>query len=355
MSAVHAASASSQSQVTATPIRSEQSGTSAGFAALLGISDVTTAEGAQSGQYWFDLYDQLKELADMEDWQFDSDQSLMSQLPPDGQFRVVELTNHFGGEIREQLLAMMRRADGLQSVDVQLGQQHRPQALFQSQLPQDTLNFSQAMERIISNAMVPVRPEMHNPELLAQMQRGAQSPQSFMTMQNLQAGIAPTVTTEAAANTHAITNSHLVEWSAVKVDENKQQWGQQMMSVLKDRVQMQMSQDISHARIRLDPPHLGALELSVRVDGSKVQIQVLANDPALREAIQQSAERLRHDLESKELLGSQVSVDVGDHSEPQYQDTQAETLENIMVAESDWHSSTFQSSGLEDHRVTRLV
>ncbi|MGF1698114.1 flagellar hook-length control protein FliK [Vibrio lamellibrachiae] len=350
MSAVHAASASSQSQVTATPIRSENSGSSAGFAALLGISDVTTAEGAQSGQYWFDLYDQLKELADMEDWQFDSDQSLMSQLPPDGQFRVVELTNHFGGEIREQLLAMMRRADGLQSVDVQLGQQHRPQVLAQSQLPQDTLNFSQAMERIISNAMVPVRPEMHNPELLAQMQRGAQSPQSFMTMQNLQAGIAPIAPTEAAANA-----SHLVEWSAVKVDENKQQWGQQMMSVLKDRVQMQMSQDISHARIRLDPPHLGALELSVRVDGSKVQIQVLANDPALREAIQQSAERLRLELESKELMGSQVSVDVGDHGESQYQDTQAETLENIMVAESDWHASTFQSSGLEDHRITRLV
>ena len=204
------------------------------------------------------------------------------------------------------------------------------------------------MERILSNAMVPMRPEMHNPELLAQMQRGAPSPQSFLTMQNLQAAVAPT---EAA--TH---NGQLVEWSAVKVDENKQQWGQQMVSVLKDRVQMHMSQDITHARIRLDPPHLGALELSVKVDGSKVHIQVLANDPALREAVQQSADRLRAELESKELLGSQVSVDVGEHDgEPHYQDPQAETLETLTVAESDWHSSTLRSSGLEDHRITRLV
>lgn len=128
-----------------------------------------------------------------------------------------------------------------------------------------------------------------------------------------------------------------------------------MTAVLKDRVQMQMSQDVSHARIRLDPPHLGALELSVRVDGSKVQIQVLANDPALREAIQQSADRLRQELEGRELMGSQVSVDVGEHGDAQFQDTQAETLENIMVAESDWHDSTLQSSGLDDHRITRLV
>ncbi|MCK6263343.1 flagellar hook-length control protein FliK [Vibrio sp. ZSDE26] len=336
-----------------TPMRSSNAELGLDFSELLGLGEVATPGGGEQGQYWFDLYDQLKELAEMEDWQFNSEQSLISQLPPDGQFRVVDLANHFGGEVREQLLSMMRRSDGLQSVDVQLGQHHRPQALAHSQQPQETLSFSQAMERIISNAMVPVRPEMHNPELLAQLQRGSQSPQSFMTMQNLQAGITTAAPTEAAANTHA--NSQLVEWSPVKVDANKQLWGQQMTAVLKDRVQMQMSQDVSQARIRLDPPHLGALELSVRVDGSKVQIQVLANDPALREAIQQSAERLRLELESKELMGSQVSVDVGEHGDAQYQDTQAESLEKIMVAESDWRDSTFQSSGLEDHRITRLV
>lgn len=356
MSAIHASSTSGQSSAQANqtkampnPAGYEQSSSVSGFAELLGIAEVAQPINGEEGQYWFDLYDQLKELAEMEDWQFDGEQPLMSQLPPEGQYRVVELANQFGGQVREQLLAMMRSADGLKSVDVQLGQLNRAQPLATMNLPQETLNFSQAMERIISNAMVPVRPEMHNPELLAQLQRGAPSPQSFMTMQNLQAAIAPTEVASTASN------AQLVEWSAVKVDENKQQWGQQMLSVLKDRVQMQMNQDISHARIRLDPPHLGALELSVRVDGNKVQVQVLANDPALREAIQQNADRLRLELESKDLMGTQVSVDVGEHNGQQYQDTQAETLENIMVAESDWQDSTFRASGQEDHRITRLV
>ncbi|QIA64524.1 hypothetical protein GT360_13945 [Vibrio astriarenae] len=316
------------------------------FAELLGIGDIPSDESA--GEYWFDLYDQLKQLAEQEDWQFDADKPFLAQLPPEGQFRVISMVSQFDGQVQQQVLQMMRRADGLQSVDVQLGQTQQSLSshhLASAQGEQQTLNFTQALERMMANAMVPVRPEHNNPELL-QAVKSAQMTNASMMMQSSNfASTAPQATTQAN-HTHA-------EWAPIKVDENKQAWGQQMLSVLKDRVQMQMNQDVSQARIRLDPPHLGTLELAVRVDNNKVHVQLFASDPTLREAISQQAERLRFDLESKQLAGASVNVDVSD--QPQEEHSEDPQYQQEIVAQSDWHESTLELSGHNDHRITRLI
>ncbi|MGR5413762.1 flagellar hook-length control protein FliK [Vibrio astriarenae] len=322
------------------------------FAELLGISDVTT--DSEAGEYWFDLYDQLKHLAEQEGWQFDAGQPFLAQLPPEGQFRVISMVSQFDDQVQQQVLQMMRRADGLHSVDVQLGQMQQSlsnTALSNANGEQHTLNFSQAVERMMANAMVPVRPEHNNPELLQAVKPGSMANISMLMTQSanfISTAIDPLVDVQ---HTQAQTTAR-AEWAPIKVDENKQAWGQQMLSVLKDRVQMQMNQDVSQARIRLDPPHLGTLELAVKVDNSKVHVQLFASDPTLREAISQQAERLRFDLESKQLAGASVDVDVSDH--PQ-EDSDEPRFEQEVVAQSNWHESTLQSSGQDDHRITRLI
>ncbi|MGL6315319.1 flagellar hook-length control protein FliK [Vibrio sp. WXL103] len=309
------------------------------FAELLGITELPST---QEGEYWFDLYDQLKHLAEQEDWQFNQDEPFWTQLTPEGQFRVISIASQFDGEVQQQLVQMMRRADGLQSVDVMLGQAGHKQTMSSTQGEHHMLNFSQAVERMMANAMVPVRPEFNNPELL----------QPANNQASLSMLMAQTGNFASTAQTSGEVQSTQAEWAPIKVDENKQAWGQQMLSVLKDRVQMQMNQDISQARIRLDPPHLGTLELSVKVENHKVHVQLFASDPTLREAISSQAERLRTDLETKQLAGASVDVDVSD--QPQEQDEPLFASEHV-IAESNWEDSTLLTTGPEDHRITRII
>ena len=101
---------------------------------------------------------------------------------------------------------------------------------------------------------------------------------------------------------------------------------------------MQSSQNIKQAHIRLDPPDLGKLELTVRIDGDKLSVQLNASNPAVRDALMQSSERLRMNLSTQHSGGVEVNVGQGD-SQRQQQDAQEETIlagrRNLMESESD--------------------
>lgn len=128
------------------------------------------------------------------------------------------------------------------------------------------------------------------------------------------------------------------EWSPVKLSSPQSQWGQQLVDTLKERVEMQSSQNIKQAHIRLDPPDLGKLELTVRIDGDKLSVQLNASNPAVRDALVQSSERLRMNLSTQHSGGVEVNVGQGD-SQRQQQDAQEETIlagrRNLMTSESD--------------------
>ena len=325
------------------------------FASLLGMGaekEATVAKVEDDNPYWFDLYDHLKGLAEGEDWVFSSAHPFMEQLPPEGQFRLINITNELSGDVREQLLGMMRRADGLQSVSVQMGQAQPgiPDYLAAGGTAQgESLSFDQAIERVISNAMTPVRQESTNPVLLQQLAQA----NGFTTL-SLQD--APNVVSAVESQSNHPATSR-AEWAPVRMAENQQQWGQQLVSVLKERVQMHLNQDVQHARIRLDPPHLGSLELSVKMENNKIQVHIAAADPALREAAQQGAERLRAELEGKQLAGAMVDVDVSDQSQQQAFEQPAEnSLVMQPIAEgADWHDSTDLLSKADQYRLTRMV
>lgn len=103
------------------------------------------------------------------------------------------------------------------------------------------------------------------------------------------------------------------EWSPVALPmDQSAQWGQQLVDTLKERVEMQVHQQVKQAHIRLDPPELGKLDLTVRVEGERVTVQLNAAHPAVREALIQSTERLRMALAPHHSGGVDVNVGQGE-------------------------------------------
>lgn len=122
------------------------------------------------------------------------------------------------------------------------------------------------------------------------------------------------------------------QWAPARLGENPAQWGQQLVEVLRDKVEMQVNHQIKQAHIRLDPPELGRLELTVRMEGDKLSVQLNAASPAVRDALIQSMERLRMSLAPHHAGGVEVNVGQGGEQERR----QAWQQDEILAGRREW-------------------
>lgn len=146
----------------------------------------------------------------------------------------------------------------------------------------------------------------------------------------------------------AATPAQGAEWAAVRVDTSSGKWGEQMMQVLQDRVTLQAQQNLQEAKIRLDPPELGKLDLLVRVEGDRLSVQINANTAATREALMQVSERLRTELQEQNFVHVDVNVGSDQGQERQaHEGAQEET--NIFVARDTNAFQTHTTTNYSEH------
>ena len=125
-------------------------------------------------------------------------------------------------------------------------------------------------------------------------------------------------------------------WANVQMDASQGKWGEQMLQVLQDRVTLQATQNLQEARIRLDPPDLGKLDLVVRVDGERLNVQINANHAAVRDALVQVSERLRAELQQQQFVHVDVNVGTGDQGQASYsQAQQDESYQPVILGAND--------------------
>ncbi|MFV0575290.1 MAG: flagellar hook-length control protein FliK [Vibrio sp.] len=89
---------------------------------------------------------------------------------------------------------------------------------------------------------------------------------------------------------------------------------QKLHSIVADKLSVQISAKTPTATIRLDPPNLGRIDMAVRFDNDKLQIQIAATSQSTRESIQMTADRLRTELVNQNFLNVEVSVTADDSS-----------------------------------------
>lgn len=108
------------------------------------------------------------------------------------------------------------------------------------------------------------------------------------------------------------TAASIHEWAPVTVEPgNKATLGAQLVVALKDKVELQLNQDVQQARIKLDPPEMGRLELSIRLDGDRLHVHITASQGAVRDALIAQADKLRSDLLPHHSGGVEVNVGQG--------------------------------------------
>ncbi|MEH0714971.1 flagellar hook-length control protein FliK [Vibrio owensii] len=157
-----------------------------------------------------------------------------------------------------------------------------------------------------------------------------------------------TATHSNPASPLAATQAQGAEWAAVRVDTSSGKWGEQMMQVLQDRVTLQAQQNLQEAKIRLDPPELGKLDLLVRVEGDRLSVQINANTAATREALMQVSERLRTELQEQNFVHVDVNVGSDQGQERQAHDGAQEEA-NIFAARETNAFQTHTTTNYSEH------
>lgn len=153
--------------------------------------------------------------------------------------------------------------------------------------------------------------------------------------------------TQVNASSAATTVVNAPEWASVRIDTQAGKWGEQMLQVLHDRVTLQAQQHLQEAKIRLDPPDLGKLDLVVRVEGDRLSVQINANAAATREALMQVSDRLRAELQSQNFV--HVDVNVGaDQGGQRQSSSQDEAATHPIFAARDTGDEPFTAS-LSEH------
>lgn len=174
--------------------------------------------------------------------------------------------------------------------------------------------------------------------------QGTPSATASAALQNLST---TTSQTQHTAGTNPASASG-AEWAAVKVDPQSGKWGEQMLSILHDRVTLQAQQHLQEAKIRLDPPELGKLDLMVRVDGDKLNVQIHASSTATREALMQVSDRLRTELQNQNFMHVDVNV-ASDHQNKGHSYTGQEDEATIFASRSDHHPDDNHTSVTSEH------
>lgn len=158
--------------------------------------------------------------------------------------------------------------------------------------PESKLDFAKLMEAAKTSAR-------ETP--LANVEQALAQTKTTATTTALEAGIRPL---EAQAS----VNRGFVVQTGVPASLGQPRWGE----AVGERVLWLAAQNISSAELRLDPPELGPMQVKITIQNDQASVSFSSPHLAVREALDQSAARLRDMFNAQGL--DLVDVDVSDQS-----------------------------------------
>jgi len=94
----------------------------------------------------------------------------------------------------------------------------------------------------------------------------------------------------------------------IKLNGPAQQWQEPLREALGERLQTQIGRNSEHATIRLDPPMLGRIEISIRHTAGALQVNVTASNSEVLRQLQGIGENMRSDLAQRQFTDVAVNI-----------------------------------------------
>ncbi|CNH68239.1 flagellar hook-length control protein FliK [Yersinia kristensenii] len=120
--------------------------------------------------------------------------------------------------------------------------------------------------------------------------------------------------------------------SQLTLAANQKEWSQQLHNVLGERLQMQVENKVQHATIRLDPPDMGKIDISVHMEGGKLQVHINASQGDVYRALQQSCAELRQTLTGQNSTAVEVQISANSQQQQQRQQQNQQAHADILAA-----------------------
>jgi len=156
----------------------------------------------------------------------------------------------------------------------------------------------------------------------------------------------------APAQTVGATPQALVDRPTISLDTpvGHSRWGQDF----NQRVQWAVNQSVSGAQIRINPQHMGPVEVKIQLQNEQLSISFTAQHGATREAIDAALPRLREMLSEQNV--NLVDVDVSQHSFAEQREKQASTTDDKLgrLSEAEQEESLFDESEAASRRYEGL-
>lgn len=115
-----------------------------------------------------------------------------------------------------------------------------------------------------------------------------------------------------------------------------------------------MNQSVSGAQIRINPQHMGPVEVKIQLQNEQLSISFTAQHGATREAIDAALPRLREMLSEQNV--NLVDVDVSQHSFAEQGEKQASTTDDKLgrLSEAEQEEPLFDESEAASRRYEGL-
>lgn len=141
----------------------------------------------------------------------------------------------------------------------------------------------------------------------------------------------------------------------LKLEGGEDRWSQQLQSALGERLQVQVKNQIQHATIRLDPPDMGKIDISMQIENGRMQVHINASQGEVYRALQQVSNDLRQSLTEQNFV--QVNVQVSSQSGQQHSGKEQAFSEaqQSVLAGADIESDLHQTERLKDESVLLTV
>ncbi|MRX15547.1 flagellar hook-length control protein FliK, partial [Pseudoduganella sp. FT9W] len=96
--------------------------------------------------------------------------------------------------------------------------------------------------------------------------------------------------------------------ATVKLAGSPEQWQQPLREALGDRLQLQLQRNNDQAVIRLEPPNMGSIEISIRHSAGALQVNLSASNSEVVRQLNTIGDSVRQDLSAKQFSDVAVTV-----------------------------------------------